>query len=66
MKKNANRLHHVTPPLLLHAQTVKQPRYYIRSCLCLVITFASVLVMLAGSGTIIAFLLYFRMLYWVD
>lgn len=30
------------------------------------ITIASVLVMLAGSGTIIAFMLYHRMLYWVD
>ena len=65
MKKNANKLQSVAP-VLLRSQTAKQPRYYIRSCLCLVITLASVLVMLAGSAAIIAFLLYYRMLYWVD
>lgn len=42
------------------------PKYYIRSMLCSWITGVSVFALLAGSIVTIVFILYFRLIYWVD
>lgn len=44
----------------------KPSYYYIRCTLCSVITSASVFAMVAGSTVTIVFILYFRLLYWID
>ena len=51
---------------LKKSKVAPKPRYYIRCILCSVITFASVLAMVAGFIVIIVFILYFRLMYWID
>lgn len=48
------------------ANYLSQPRYQIRSTLCCVITAASIIPMLVGVAVLIVFILYIRLLDWID
>ena len=51
---------------LKKSKVAPKPRYYIRCILCSVITFASILAMVAGTTAVIVFILYYRLIIWID
>jgi hypothetical protein len=51
---------------LKKSKVAPKPRYYIRCILCSVITSASVLAMVAGTTAVIVFILYYRLIIWID
>lgn len=43
-----------------------RPKYFIRTQICTVITGSTLLTLMVGTGTTIVFILYYRLLQWID